>query len=302
MVKVGKKKLVVKRARPYSQLELGIAPLVEPDRNHSKGGRSFYFFDFDDNVAFLSTPVFVFHQDSGRELKLSSREFAEHSAHIGKRGPYREYKIDYDDAIGTFRNFRDREMGLVAKWLGRRQTFLQDLANALGFPEVHWQGPSWSCFKHAVVNRRPVSVITARGHHPETLKDGIRLLVNEGFLPQEPNYLSLFPVSHPRVKEAFRLPHDTPISRLKQTAIRHSVQEAFRVYGENTHHRFGMSDDDPENVRLIVEEMVRLKNEYPENSFFVIETHRGQFIKREVFTNYTVDQILLPVGEQLSLF
>ncbi len=302
MVNVVKKRLLIRKNRPSSQLELGIAPLVEPDRNHSKGGRSFYFFDFDDNVAFLSTPVFVFHRESGRELKLSSREFAEQSAHIGKRGPFKDYSINYDDSVGTFRNFRDRDLGLLSKWLGRRQTFLEDLAQALGFPEFHWQGPSWSCFRHAVINRRPVSVITARGHHPETLKDGIRLLVDEGFLPHEPNYLSLFPVSHPRVKAAFNMPMDTPISRLKQTAIRHSVTEAFRVYGENPHHRFGMSDDDPENVRLIVEEMVRLKNEFPDNSFFVIETHRGQFIKREVFANYTVDQILLPVGEQLSLF
>jgi hypothetical protein len=284
------------------QLELGIRREAEPDRNSAKGGRSFYFFDFDDNVAFLATSVFVFHKGSGQELKLSSREYAENSAHIGKRGPYRDYRVDYDDAKGTFRAFRDRDMSLVRRWLGGRQNFIEDLAQALGYPDFHWQGPSWSCFRHAVFNQRPVSLITARGHHPDTLKAGIRLMVREGHLPIEPNYLSLFPVSHPDVKMNLRLPHDTPIAKLKQAAIRASVAEAFRVYGDNPHHRFGMSDDDPENVRLIVEEMVRLKAEYPDNSFFVIETHRGQFTKREVFPKYTVDQILLPANEQLSLF
>jgi hypothetical protein len=288
--------------RRVGQLELGIQRETEPDRNSAKGGRSFYFFDFDDNVAFLTTSIFIYHKDKGTELKLSSREYAEHSAHIGKRGAYRDFRIDYDDDKGTFRAFRDRDLGLLHRWLGGRQTFIEDLAQALGYPEFHWQGPSWSCFKHAVFNRRPISLITARGHHPETLKAGIRLMVREGHLPQEPNYLSLFPVSHPHVKTHLQMPKETPIARLKQAAIRASVTEAFRVYGSNPHHRFGMSDDDPENVRLIVEEMVRLKAEYPANSFFVIETHRGQFTKREVFPKYTVDQILLPVGEQLSLF
>jgi hypothetical protein len=291
-----------KLKKKTKQLELGIRREVEPDRNLAKGGRSFYFFDFDDNVANLSTSIFIYHKDSGAEVCLSSREFAEHSAHIGKRGPYKDFRIDYDDQKGTFRCFRDKDLGLVRRWLGGRQTFVRDLAHALGLEEFHWQGPSWSCFKHAVFNRRPISLITARGHHPETLKEGIQLMVREGHLPHEPNYLSLFPVSHPRIKSQLGLALNTPIAQLKQAAIRASVQEAFRTYGFSPHHRFGMSDDDPENVRLIVEEMVRLKAEYPANSFFVIETHRGQFVKREVFPRYTVDQILLPVGEQLSLF
>ena len=127
-------------------------------------------------------------------------------------------------------------------------------------------------------------------------------MVRAGYLPHEPNYLSLFPVSHPDVQRELGLAHDTPIARLKQAAIRASVLRAFDVYGENSHHRFGMSDDDPENIRLIMEEMTALKEQFPENSFFVIETHRGQHIKREVFPNYTIDQVLLPSGEQLSLF
>jgi len=284
------------------QLELSIPTHREPDRNFAKGGRSFYFFDFDDNVAFLSTPAFIFHKDHGKELRLSSREFAEHSAHIGRRGPYSEFKIDFCEEKGTFRCFRDREIGLIERLLGRRQPFVEDLAHALGFPDFHWQGPSWSCFKHAVFNSRPISLITARGHHPETIKQGVRLMVREGHLKLEPNYLSLFPVSHPDTKALLNKAYDTPIAELKRAAIRASVLEAVRVYGYSPYHRFGMSDDDPENVRRIVEEMVELKREFPEMSFFVIETHRGQFIKREIFQKYTVDQILLPTGEQLSLF
>ena len=43
-----------------------------------------------------------------------------------------------------------------------------------------------------------------------------------------------------------------------------------------------MSDDDPKNIQLISEEMTRLKNKYPEMSFFMIETQKGNFIKNEI--------------------
>ena len=282
-------------------MELEIRRFQEPDRNFYKGGRSFYFFDFDDNVAFLSTPAFIFHKETGKELMLTSGHFAQHSGQIGKSGPYKDYKIDYDERVGTFRCFRDKQIGLVAKVLGKRQAFEQDLAAALGFEDFRWKGPSWSCFYHAVFNQRPVSVITARGHHPETLKAGIRQFVKYKLLPHEPNYLSLFPVSHPEIKKS--LGHDTatPIAKLKQSAIRASVEKAIEVYGHSPFHRFGMSDDDPENVRLIIEEMARLKSDYPEMSFFVIETQHGDFVKREIFKDHTIDQVLLP-SSQLSLF
>jgi hypothetical protein len=48
-----------------SQLELGETRKREPDRNLHRGGRSFYFFDFDDNIAFLTTPLILFHKDNG---------------------------------------------------------------------------------------------------------------------------------------------------------------------------------------------------------------------------------------------
>jgi hypothetical protein len=128
-----------------------------------------------------------------------------------------------------------------------------------------------------------MSVITARGHDPQTIKDGIKIIVEMGHLPIEPNYLSVYPVSH----KATRL-HlgDSELSlgtaELKQKAIRASVEMAIQVYGMSPHHRFGMSDDDPRNIELIIEEMTRLKNQYPEMSFFMIETQNGAFVKHEI--------------------
>lgn len=289
--------------RARAQLKLSIGRPKEADRNLHKGGRSFYFFDFDDNIAILETPTFIFHKETGRAIRLSSREFAEQSRYIGREGIYKDYKIDFDDLTGTFRCFRDRDMSLLERLLGRRQIFVDDLYSALGLPDHHWQGPSWNCFYHAVFNRRPISLITARGHSPDTIKNGIRLMVSEGHIPHEPNYLALYPVNHPPTRHILNRGPETSVAEMKQLAIRASVEKAFSEYGYNEHHQFGMSDDDPKNIELIIEEMGRLKRNFPKNSFYVFDTYRGQFLRREVFDDgHTEDQKISQNLEQLNLF
>jgi hypothetical protein len=289
------------------QLELPIERELTIDRNAEKGGRSFYFFDFDDNVAFLTTPTFIFHKQTRKELLISSGEFAQVHRHVGKHGPYAEYEIDLCDRTGTFRHFRDQDLSEVERLAGQKQMFVQDLASALGFPDVQWKGPSWSCFYHASLNQRPVSVITARGHNRETIQDGIRILVERGYLPYEPNYLSLYPVTNGIVrKELGDGKGELSVAALKKLAIRASVDRAIELYGASPYHRFGMSDDDPHNIELIVQSMRELKREHPEMSFFVIETQAGRFVKWEVYpegaeaTLCATDQDLR-VFEQLAL-
>lgn len=269
-----------------SQLEFEIDRKKEADRNRHLGGRSFYFFDFDDNVAFLSTPLVLFHQEHGAELAISSSDFAQEQHAIGKAGRFEKYKISFEDQTGTFRHFRDHSVSELERLGRKNQIFIEDVAAALGVPDFNWKGPSWSCFYHATFNQRPVSVITARGHHPETLVQGIELFVQQGHLPMRPHFLTVFPVSHNDTRKDLG-DHEFVMStaQLKQAAIRKSVQRAIEVYGYSPHHRFGMSDDDPRNIQLITEEMVRLKNIYPEMSFFMIETQHGQFIKNEIHTS-----------------
>lgn len=266
------------------QLELPIERELTDDRNAEKGGRSFYFFDFDDNVAFLSTPTFIFHKKTRAEVRLSSGEFAQVHRHVGKLGPYADYEIDLCDRTGTFRHFRDQDISALEKLSGRKQMFVQDLASALGFPDVQWKGPSWSCFYHATLNQRPVSVITARGHSRDTIKDGIKVLVEKGYLPYEPNYLSIYPVTSLEARTELGDPEGKlSVAALKKLAIRASVEKAIERYGDSPFHRFGMSDDDPHNIELIVEIMRELKSEHPQMSFFVIETQNGRFVKWEVY-------------------
>ena len=157
------------------------------------------------------------------------------------------------------------------------------MAAALARPDYLWKGPSWDCFYYAVYNARPVSLITARGHHPDTIKQGISLLVKEGFLPAEPNYLDVFPVSNSAVRRGLgdrgkRL--STAV--LKKKAIIKCVGSAMKKYGPSSMHRFGMSDDDPANIALIIEAVRILKKRHPLNSFYVIHTDRTPFTKEEI--------------------
>lgn len=287
------------------QLEFHFPRQIEKDRNFDLGGRSFYFFDFDDNVATLATPVGLFDKNTGRELTISSREFAQNALAIGKEGTYSNYFIDFCDSKGSFRYCRDQEIPLFKKFKGTKQQFILDIEAALLGPAYSWKAPSWNCFYHATFNQRPISLITARGHHRETIKKGIDLFVKDGHLPSRPNYLSIYPVSN-RHTRADLGDHDLKLDvpELKRRAIHHSVEMAMEQYGTSEHHRFGMSDDDPKNVELITEAMHELKIKYPQMSFFVIQTYEDSFEKREVLATKTREIISKQQSksDQLSLF
>jgi hypothetical protein len=286
------------------QLELEIERKPEQDRNFHLGGRSFYFFDFDDNVAFLATSLVLFHKNDGSEIEITSGDFAREQKKIGKSGVYKDFEINWDDVTGTFRHFRDHKKEELEHLGHQNQIFIQDVLLALGLPDLQWKGPSWSCFYHATFNQRPLSVITARGHSPETIQQGINLMVQAGHLPMAPNYLSVFPVNNPECRKHLGdAAKELSTAQLKQAAIRKSVERAIEVYGPSPHHRFGMSDDDPENIQLIKEEMGRLKSRFPNMSFFMIETLDNGFVKHEVTepgSSEVVDAVQHPLFEDDS--
>lgn len=125
-------------------------------------------------------------------------------------------------------------------------------------------------------------------------------MVDEGHLPHEPNYLGVYPVSHPETL-ALLGGEDGNIPDLKRRALRKSVMDAFAQYGQNPYHRFGMSDDCPRNLKWIFDEMVELKKQFPENSFFVIETTNGQCVKHEIFQDHVEDLACVASFEQTQL-
>ncbi len=282
-----------------SQLELPIGRDRRPDRNAHKGGRSFYFFDFDDNIMRLNTCISIYNDRTGEEQVLSTKHFARVHRQLGKPGPYQDFCIHPDDQTGSYRRFRDLP---ATELQGREQPFVEDLRAALEQGDLVWKGPSWEFFFHAVFNERPLALVTARGHHPDTMKAGIKVLSEAGFLAGEPNYLGIYTVSHPGVRAELGDPEkQRSIPELKREAILRSVATAMQRYGENPYHRFGMSDDDPANVALAVTAMQELKVRHPKNAFFVINTHGEPPITTEIFAHST-NSAPMPHVEQLRLF
>jgi hypothetical protein len=259
-------------------------------------GLSFYFFDFDDNIMFLSTPIFIFSRKTGEPKRLTTGQFANIQPHLGQSGKYQDYAVfrktinhgKYGRLHGSFNNFRDIPAEEIKP--GQKQHFVADVEKAIKSRDPkRWQAPSWDLFVYACQQQRPVSIITARGHSRETLKAGVRVLVDACLIPREPNYLTIFPVGN---EEACRelcdgqpdIPHlrnNTP--KLKRIAIRKSVDLAIEQYGCEPEHHFGMSDDDPQNVDLIIKAMCDCKLKYPDKRFFVIDTHKDEQVKLEVF-------------------
>ena len=261
------------------QIGLPLEFLREPDRNFAKGGRSFYFFDFDDNVAHLPTRIVLFHKNGGPEVALSTSDFAWAAKRVGVRGTeFQDYELREDPISGSYRNFREQPQLSLAN-----QPLMCDMEEALQHPFLDWRGPSWDFFVYAVNNNRPISVITARGHHPHTIRRAINRLVLSRDLSGNPNFLSVYPVTHSETRRKLGDIDSTwSTAALKKEAIKAAVRDAFECYGENPNHRFGMSDDDPLNVALIREAMQDLKKLFPENAFFVINTHNRQLAKEEI--------------------
>jgi hypothetical protein len=247
-------------------------------------GVSFYFFDFDDNVMFLKTRIFIRNKETKELCGVTTKEFAKIQPELGKEGKWEQYeKFD-----GTYRYFRDIPTDELQP--GQKQYFVEDVEEALESGDQSWQAPSWNLFVYACNKQRPVSIVTARGHSPETIKTGVRVLLKKGYIQQEPNYLTVFPVGNddvlyrelcPELSRVAAREKKTP--ELKRIAIRKSVDKAIEQYGSEPEHRFGMSDDDPQNVDLIIKAMCDCKNKYMDKRFFVIGTHAGENVKLEVF-------------------
>jgi hypothetical protein len=258
-------------------------PMTTIDR-----GTSFYFFDFDDNIMFLDTKVRVRNRLDGSIKEISTHAFAGIRTSLGGPGEW----ADYEQFSETYINFRDRDSGSMQP--GEEQSLVTDVRAAISSDNNVWQAPSWPLLQYACAKQRPTAIVTARGHSSDTIKAAIRVLVEAKLLEAEPHYLGIYAVSNAEMKAdlATGLPLEAKMrfdagkdvtSDLKRVAINRFVDKAAADFGKDEPHRFGMSDDDPMNVDLIVKAMCDCKKRYMHMRFFVIDTHKDEHVKLEVF-------------------
>jgi hypothetical protein len=111
----------------------------------------------------MPTKIMVKDED-GDEVGMSTDDFAEHRHHIGKEPFDYKGKMIVGFAENPFRNFRTEG----------DKDFLVDAMRAK-------TGPAFDDFKEAINNGSIFSIITARGHNPNTLKEAVYNYIIEGF-------------------------------------------------------------------------------------------------------------------------
>ena len=135
--------------------------ITEIIQDQLKPTMKYYAFDWDDNLMYMPTKIYLKDED-GNSVGMSTEDFAEYRSEVGKE-PF-EYEghtiVGFDD--DAFRDF---------KVTGDKK-FLVDAMKAP-------TGPAWGDFVEAVNNGSIFAIVTARGHTPSVLKNGVYNLIKK---------------------------------------------------------------------------------------------------------------------------
>jgi hypothetical protein len=263
----------------------------------------YYIFDWDDNILKMPTRIHLERRGPDgrwRPCAVSTSTFAL------LRNDVRNVRPPGGGWESAFHEFRDR---------GRRSAFLDHTRRAIRDVQRRRRGapPSFDIFRRILVEGRLFAIVTARGHHPRSLRRGVELFIREVLTPAERRemirnlrgymhsyegpahhlrdagvlkyYLGLnryHPVTWPqaagRGRDKAAAPLDT--GRAKQLAVRDFVGHVLallRRAGVERQVSIGFSDDDRGNVRA-VEEYIRreLVREFPGVKFVVYDTSESR--------------------------
>lgn len=115
----------------------------------------YYAFDWDDNICFMPTQIIVLSENE-EEIGMSTEDFAEHRHQLGVEPFYYKGATIVGYAPNPFRNFRTE---------GDKRFIIDSM--------VATPGPSWNDFVECINGGSIFSIITARGHNPNTLKEAV---------------------------------------------------------------------------------------------------------------------------------
>ena len=137
----------------------------------------FYVFDWDDNILHMPTKIHLEKQkDDGswHPVEVSTSVFA-----IVRTDP--RYRMPPGGRAEAFREFQDvvdEESGDVL--------FIRDTRAALERVKAGEKpGPSFDTLRKTLREGRIFAIVTARGHDPQTLRDAVRIFIDEVLTPDE---------------------------------------------------------------------------------------------------------------------
>ena len=135
----------------------------------------YYIFDWDDNILHMPTKIRLEHKEddgSWKPVEVSTSTFAMIRADV------EHYRAPADGGWrAAFRNFED-EPG--------KDRFMEDTIAALEKVE-HGEkpGPSYNALKKTLREGRLFSIVTARGHSPETIEKAVRVFIRYALSEQD---------------------------------------------------------------------------------------------------------------------
>jgi hypothetical protein len=239
-----------------------------------------YSFDWDDNILHMPTMIHMEKKDGDEwsKVRISTSEYAEL-----KDSP--EYRYPDNDIKNAFIEFNDDKQ------------FIENVKESLRTEDF---APSFDDFKVALINAKPISIITARPQSPETLKKGVSLIIDTHFTDDErdemiENIQDNYDFSGDEdemIKKYIESNYYYPVSfknryvdvkKEKVNALDDFVSKvvkAFEKMDKDEYNKMsvGFSDDDTDNIEHMVKKVKEeISKRYPDIEFYIYDTsERGK--------------------------
>lgn len=159
----------------------GARPIFIDSRwvNAAVAGRDFkyYIFDWDDNILFMPTSIRL-------EQRQPDGSWAPHKVSTALFSVVRRDRVNYrppnNDWQQAFVEFQDEKRDGGGRFLDDTAHALQEILDG-----KRKKPPSFDTFKKTLVEGRLFAIVTARGHSPAVLREGVRLFIDRVLSPSE---------------------------------------------------------------------------------------------------------------------
>jgi hypothetical protein len=264
----------------------------------------YYIFDWDDNILHMPTKIHL-------ERRAENGEWVPHSVSTAVfsviRNDQENYRPPSDGGWeAAFRDFRDIDIDNENVFLRDTRTAIDRVVNG-----EQQAGPSFDKFRITLIEGRLFAIVTARGHSPDIIRQGVEYFISKVLTEQEKTtmlhnlrgYMACFEpykyddslsdayvldyylsynkyhgVMSPQFRAMMGQPEgSSPNTEVgKQFAIKDFVEHVIRIAHQSGLDKpisVGFSDDDEGNVKA-VEKYVReaIGKEFPEIKFVVYYT------------------------------
>lgn len=276
---------------------------TEHDINYAVAERDlkYYIFDWDDNILHMPTSIHL-------ERRTADGLWAPHSVSTAVFSVIRSDTANYRPPGGSwehaFREFRDFDVESENVFLRDTRTAIDRIVSG-----AEKAAPSFEKFRTTLIEGRLFAIVTARGHSPTVIRQGVEYFINtvltdaerQSMLANLRGYIACFdprqPINDDQDVRRYYLDHNkyhgvmsadfrdrmgqmagaSPNTEAgKQFAIKDFVEHVIQIAhlrGLEKPISVGFSDDDEGNV-IAVENYVRtaLSNEFPNIKFVVYYT------------------------------